>query len=300
MGKPKTMRAAFICGSLCLAVAIYAMDVSSDMNADEVASISEDSGNAAVLGLKTANPTDCKTVKKTLPSLCAVFGEEHCGAMKAKMLASCKDVKEDENEDHQELIEDDESRDVADMSAPSHEDDVGETVGRRAAGGALMTSGSFTMMSSAAATGHEEDEELGEDEDEDAKAQDWDIHNGGKCKQGEEAWMPTDAEDKTMGRCVEFAADTKCGAQCFHKGSTVDETVDGAVCSKICRVPGANGAQCNVIKTVQPMKEESEGLGEGKTMYLTRSKVMQAGLKLDDLSNADPMACAGVATNRRA
>jgi hypothetical protein len=271
------------------------MDVSSDVNADEVASISEDhaSGNAAVLGLKTADPTDCKTVKKTLPSLCAVFGEEHCGAMKAKMLANCKDVEEED--DHQELIESDESRDVADMSAPAN-DDVGEGVGRR--GGALMTSGSFTMMSSSGLGLTEED--LGEDDDEEEKAQDWDIHNGGKCKQGEEAWMPTDAEDKTLGHCVEIAADTKCGAQCFHKGQSVDETIDGAVCSKICRVPGANGAQCNVIKTVQPMKEESEGLGEGKTMYLTRSKVMQAGLKLDDLSNADPMACAGVATNRRA
>jgi hypothetical protein len=289
------MRAASLCGCLLLAVAIYAMDVSSDVNADEVASISEDhaSGNAAVLGLKTADPTDCKTVKKTLPSLCAVFGEEHCGAMKAKMLANCKDVEEED--DHQELIESDESRDVADMSAPAN-DDVGEGVGRR--GGALMTSGSFTMMSSSGLGLTEED--LGEDDDEEEKAQDWDIHNGGKCKQGEEAWMPTDAEDKTLGHCVEFAADTKCGAQCFHKGQSVDDTIDGAVCSKICRVPGANGAQCNVIKTVQPMKEESQGLGEGKTMYLTRSKVMQAGLKLDDLSNADPMACAGVATNRRA
>merc|ERR1712070_359456 len=299
MGITQTMRTATVCGCLLLAVAIYAMDVSSDVNADEVASISEDHvSGLSVLGVKTANPTDRKTVKKTLPSLCAVFGEEHCGAMKAKMLASCKDVKgEDE---HQELIESDEGRDVADMSAPADDDDMddmGEGVGRRA-GGALMTSGSFTMMSSAQFGNGEED--LGEDDEEEEKAQDWDIHNGGKCKQGEEAWMPTDAEDKTMGHCVEFAADTKCGAQCFHKGQSVDETVDGAVCSKICRVPGANGAQCNVIKTVQPMKEESEGLGEGKTMYLTRSKVMQAGLKLDDLSNADPMACAGVATNRRA
>merc|ERR1711988_1240824 len=294
MGITQTMRTATMCGCLLLAVAIYAMDVSSDVNADEVASISEDHvSGLSVLGVKTADPTDCKTVKKTLPSLCAVFGEEHCGAMKAKMLANCKDVEEED--DHQELIESDESRDVADMSAPAS-DDVGEGVGRR--GGALMTSGSFTMMSSSSHGNFEED--LGEDDDEEEKAQDWDIHNGGQCKQGEEAWMPTDAEDKTMGRCVEFAADTKCGAQCFHKGQSVDETVDGAVCSKICRVPGANGAQCNVIKTVQPMKEESEGLGEGKTMYLTRSKVMQAGLKLDDLSNADPMACAGVATYRRA
>merc|ERR1712070_1244658 len=87
----QTMRTATVCGCLLLAVAIYAMDVSSDVNADEVASISEDHvSGLSVLGVKTANPTDCKTVKKTLPSLCAVFGEEHCGAMKAKMLASCK------------------------------------------------------------------------------------------------------------------------------------------------------------------------------------------------------------------
>ena len=36
----------------------------------------------------------------------------------------------------------------------------------------------------------------------------------------------------------------------------------------------------------------------GKTMYLTKSKVMQAGLKDGDLGEADPMACAGVANNR--
>merc|ERR1712227_758983 len=145
MGITQTMRTATVCGCLLLAVAIYAMDVSSDVNADEVASISEDHvSGLSVLGVKTANPTDCKTVKKTLPSLCAVFGEEHCGAMKAKMLASCKDVKE---EDEHQLIESDEGRDVADMSAPANDDDMGEGVGRRG-GGALMTSGSFTMMSS--------------------------------------------------------------------------------------------------------------------------------------------------------
>merc|ERR1711985_108929 len=233
----RIMRAAFVCGALCLAVAIYAVDVSSDVNADEVTSIGSDGGAPSI---NVATPTDCKQVRKSLPSLCAVFGEEHCASMKSKMLASCKDVPEETNE----LLEEaEESPEVADVSADDH-----------------------------------------------------DIHNGGKCKQDEEAWMQTDAEDKNLGHCVQFAADTKCGAQCFHQGKSVDETVDGAVCSKICRVPGANGAQCNVIKTVQPIKEESEG---GKTMYLTRSKVMQAGLKLDDLSNADPMACAGVATNRR-
>merc|ERR1712070_716705 len=124
----QTMRTATVCGCLLLAVAIYAMDVSSDVNADEVASISEDHvSGLSVLGVKTANPTDCKTVKKTLPSLCA--------AMKAKMLASCKDVKEED--EHQELIESDEGRDVADMSAPANDDDMddmGEGVGRRGGG----------------------------------------------------------------------------------------------------------------------------------------------------------------------
>merc|ERR1712096_173737 len=157
-------------------------------------------------------------------------------------------------------------------------------------GGALMTSGSFTMM--AAGGGFEEErDELGE-------ANDWDITNGGQCDESEEAWVMTDAKDTTMGKCVKFAADNKCSAQCFHQGKSVDESVDGAVCTKICRVPGAAGAQCNVIKMVMP-QESTNDLGEGKTMYLTRSKVMQAGLKGKDLGEADPMACAGVATNRK-
>merc|ERR1712023_294850 len=124
-----------------------------------------------------------------------------------------------------------------------------------------MTSGSFTMMAS---QGYEEEEE--EERDELGEANDWDA------------------------RCV---------PQCFHQGKTVDETEEGAVCTKICRVPGANGAQCNVIKMVMPQYDSSAELGEGKTMYLTKSKVMQAGLTKDNLGEADPMACAGVATNRR-
>merc|ERR1711964_332764 len=158
-------------------------------------------------------------------------------------------------------------------------------------GGALMTSGSFTMMAAGAGFGEEERDELGE-------ANDWDITNGGQCDESEEAWVMTDAKDTTMGKCVKFAADNKCSAQCFHQGKSVDESVDGAVCTKICRVPGAAGAQCNVIKMVMP-QESTNDLGEGKTMYLTRSKVMQAGLKGKDLGEADPMACAGVATNRK-
>merc|ERR1719392_438605 len=70
------------------------------------------------------------------------------------------------------------------------------------------------------------------------------------------------AKDHSMGKCVKFAADSKCAPQCFNKGKVVDETDDGAVCTKICRVPGANGAQCNVIKMVMPQYEASKDLGE--------------------------------------
>merc|ERR1711964_337595 len=167
-------------------------------------------------------------------------------------------------------------------------EELGESEGEGNFGGALMTSGSFTMMAaSAGGFGEEERDELGE-------ANDWDITNGGQCDESEQAWVMTDAKDTTMGKCVKFAADNKCSAQCFHQGKSVDE----AVCTKICRVPGAAGAQCNVIKMVMP-QESTNDLGEGKTMYLTRSKVMQAGLKGKDLGEADPMACAGVATNRK-
>merc|ERR1711924_379455 len=160
--------------------------------------------------------------------------------------------------------------------------------------GALMTSGSFTMM--AAGGGVEERrarrDELGE-------ANDWDLTNGGQCEESEEAWVLTDAKDHSLGKCVKFAAASKCAPQCYHQGNSVDETEEGAVCTKICRVPGSNGAMCNVIKMVMPTYEHNEELGEGKTMYLTKSKVMQAGLTKDNFGEADPMACAGVATNRR-
>merc|ERR1712224_603995 len=161
-------------------------------------------------------------------------------------------------------------------------------------GGSLMTSGSFTMMASG---GNLEEEER--ERDELGEANDWDITNGGQCEESEEAWVLTDARDHSMGKCVKFASDSKCSPQCYHQGKAVDETEEGAVCTKICRVPGSNGAQCNVIKMVMPTYEHNEELGEGKTMYLTKSKVMQAGLTKDNLGEADPMACAGVATNRR-
>merc|ERR1719498_51660 len=157
---------------------------------------------------------------------------------------------------------------------------------------ALMTSGSFMMMQAGA---FEEEEES---QDELGEANDWDLTNGGQCDFGEEAWVLTDSKTKT-GKCVRFDADKSCGAQCYHQGQPSDESVPGAVCTKICRVAGAAGAQCNVIKMVTPTDDQSEELGEGQTMYLTKSKVMQAGLKKGDLGEADPMACAGVANNRQ-
>merc|ERR1712005_41853 len=152
---------------------------------------------------------------------------------------------------------------------PTEAKEVGESA-KEGTGGffsALMTSGSFTMMQAGSF-------------------------------EGEEAWVLTDAKSKT-GKCVRFDADKKCDAQCYHQGKSVDETVAGAVCTKICRVSGASGAKCNVIKMVTPTEDDSVELGEGKTMYLTKSKVMQAGLKDGDLGEADPLACAGVANNRQ-
>merc|ERR1712146_552760 len=162
--------------------------------------------------------------------------------------------------------------------------------------GALMTSGSFTMM---AATGADEERRARRERDELGEANDWDLTNGGQCDESEEAWVLTDAKDHSLGKCVKFAADSKCAPQCYHQGNAVDETEEGAVCTKICRVPGSNGAMCNVIKMVMPTYEHNEELGEGKTMYLTKSKVMQAGLTKDNLGEADPTACTGVATKRR-
>jgi len=93
------------------------------------------------------------------------------------------------------------------------------------------------------------------------------------------AWVQTDAEDKTMGKCIEYAADSKCAAQCYHKGMPSTEDEPHAVCAKICRVPGDNGAECNIIKTVTPT------WASGKAMYLTRAKITTRD------HNADPMSC---------
>jgi len=170
--------------------------------------------------------------------------------------------------------------------------------GRR--GGFLTTSGSFTLSSGGNRAGNSE--ELGEADTLDdapalqnAKANHWDLSNGGQCDEVEEAWALTDAKDHSMGKCVKYEADKSCSPQCYHQGKLVDETEDQAVCTKICRVPGSNGAQCNVVKMVMPQFDEEQG----KTMYLTKSKVMQAGLHKENLESADPMACAGITTNRR-
>merc|ERR1719359_1111001 len=66
-------------------------------------------------------------------------------------------------------------------------------------GGALMTSGSFTMM----AAGAIDEERRREPRDELGEANDWVL---------------TDARDHSMGKCVKFAADSKCAPQCFHEG----------------------------------------------------------------------------------
>merc|ERR1712216_941795 len=91
-----------------------------------------------------------------------------------------------------------------------------------------MTSGSFTMMSSSD-TDEEERESRRRERDRDlGEANDWDITNGGECEESEEAWVLTDARDNKMGKCVKFAADSKCSPQCFSNGKTVDETEEGA------------------------------------------------------------------------
>merc|ERR1712166_417374 len=246
------------------------------------------------------NPTktECTTVARSLPVICKMFGKKSCVAFNSKMSAKCGANAAFNMEDDNEDIGEDDDEEMAssdDEHAMADEDeddsnDVGESAGLgRRGGGGLMTSGSFVMMSANRAGNDEE--ELGEEDDE--EVEEWDLSNAGKCNEDEEAWVQMDAYDKTKGKCIQYAADTKCGVQCFHQGKAVSEDKEQAICSKICRVPGNSGAQCNVIKTVQPMMEESTELGEGKTMYLTRSKVTQA----DKKAEADPMACAGIRQN---
>jgi len=267
--------------------------------------INEVESVAEVVDLGSTNTVssaeDCDSVRESMGAMCKMFGEAKCTEMKAKMEAQCPPERTTElleTAEEPAMMEDDDHSPKESLGDSAWE---GAGQGRRG-GGALMTSGSFNMMFAGGANNRagngEEDQDLGESDDEDERAEDWDISKAGKCNR-EQAWQQMDATDADSGKCVDFASDDKCGAKCFHKGNAVEETESEAICSKICRVAGANGAQCNVIKTVQPIKGNTE-LGEGKTMYLTKSKVMQAGLKDEDLASADPMACAGVATNRRA
>merc|ERR1711975_97144 len=279
-------------GNLAMRI-IFALAVATAIVAIiEVESVAEvvDLGSATTV----SSQEDCDNVRESMPAMCKMFGEAKCAEMKAKMEAQCPP------ERTTELLETAEEPSMMDSDEHEANHELGESQplgGRR---GALMTSGSFNMMFAGTnnAGGNGEEMDLGESDDEEEKAEDWDISKGGKCSR-EQAWQQMDASDTEQGQCIDFASDDKCGAKCFHKGTPVEETESEAICSKICRVPGSNGAQCNVIKTVQPIKGRPE-LGEGKTMYLTKSKVMQAGLKDEDIASADPMACAGVATNRRA
>merc|ERR1712216_1122727 len=218
-----------------------------------------------------ASGADCDNIRASLPSICKLMPEQ-CATMKNKLRTSCAAQPE-------ELIQ------TAAKQAPAEanleaDDDMGESTGRRGGGGFLSTSGSFTMSNRAGNSEEMNEEDLGESSEE--TSQDWDSQMS--CKE-DQAWMPMDATDEKLGKCVEFTADTKCSPQCFHQGKASTEAEPGAVCSKICRVPGAGSAQCNVVKMVKPIQKAGE-----QQMYLTRSKVMQAGLKAGDV--ADPMACA--------
>merc|ERR1711988_79263 len=287
MGSLRTMRVVFVLAAL--AIALVAIK--------EVESVSEvvDLGSASTV----SSTEDCETVRESMGAMCKMFGDAKCAEMKAKMEAQCPQDRATE------LLETAEEPGMME----DHDDgsNVGEgfdggagggaTGGNSGGGGSLLTTGSFNLNYGGNNFGgmEEDDTELGESDDEEERAEDWDISMSGKCSR-EQAWQQMDASDSSQGTCVDFASDDKCNFKCFHKGNSVEETESEAICSKICRVPGANGAQCNVIKTVQPTKRDTE-LGEGKTMYLTKLKVMQAGLKDEDLASAVPEACAGV--NRR-
>merc|ERR1712070_164335 len=242
------------------------------------------------------NPTraECNTVARSLPVICKMFGKKSCAAFNSKMNAKCGPNAAFDKQDDDDIGEDDDEESLSDDETSLTNDDqdshdVGASVGRRGARtGGLMTTGSFVMMAAMRGGNHEED--LGEDDDDAEEAEEWDLSNSGKCNEDEEAWVQMDANDKTVGKCIQYTADTKCGIQCFHQGKSVSEEEEQAICSKICRVPGSSGAMCNVIKTVQPVVEDSDGLEPGKTMYLTRSKVTQA----DKNAEPDPMACVGI------
>jgi len=278
----KTHRSNMKIANCVLLLAAAALCIQAVTNEADLADMSElDSQAGGPMDL-AENPTkaECATVSRSLPAICTVLGEKSCAAFRSKHNAKCGafNMEDDNEEDNEDIGEDDDQ----DPQRPVAANDQHDEGSKR---GGLMTTGSFVMR---AATSGAMEEELGDDDE--AEVEEWDLSNSGKCDEHEEAWVQTDASDKTMGKCIQYAADTKCGIQCFHQGKSATEEEEQAICSKICRVPGHGGAKCNVMKTVQPMKEESTELGEGKTMYLTRSKVTQA----DRNAKADPMACAGI------
>merc|ERR1712046_305221 len=110
-----------------------------------------DLGNAAEQ--ETYSPDECSSVRESLPSLCKMFGPSQCASMKEKLHRSCHEVKASAKETP-------EAQDVH----LGEDDDMDESVGRRAS--ALTTSGSFTMSASSSNRAGNS-EELGEDEDED-------------------------------------------------------------------------------------------------------------------------------------
>jgi len=276
------------CVLLLAAAALYIQAVTNEADLADMSELDSQAGGPIDLA---ENPTkaECATVSRSLPAICTVLGEKSCAAFRSKHDAKCGAFNmEDDNEDDNEDIGEDDDQDMS-LSADQGENEAVAKGGRR---GGLMTTGSFVMMSTKATnhgnagTDNHHELDLGDDDE----IEEWDLSNSGKCDEHEEAWVQMDATDKTMGQCIQYAADTKCGVQCFHQGKSVTEEEEQAICSKICRVPGHGGAQCNVIKTVLPMKEKSI---HGKTMYHIRSKVTQAAKN----AKADPMACAGIRPN---
>jgi len=241
-----------------------------------------------VVNLENVDPTElsdaptqeeCSRLTDSMPVICKMLGQKGCEDLKSKFSAKCgtKSVElgEEQAPEPQQKVQD----------LTSDGNDLGASVARRGRGRSVVTTGSFVMTVSNRAGNDEEEDLLGESEDlgdsEDVSADDeWDLTNNGACTDvHEEAWIPTDSQDKTLGKCIQYAADTKCDAQCYHKGVPSTEDEPQAVCAKICRVPGDDGAECNIIKTVAPVMEND------KTMYLTRAKITNRA------RNADPMSC---------
>jgi len=213
---------------------------------------------------------ECASITRSLPAICKMFGKSSCTALRSKLNAKCA-------ADSNSLELGEEHK----IEGLSHDASVERRGRGRGRGRSMTTSGSFVMRpnSNRGGTDELEEEDLGEDE---AVSEDetWDLTNKGKCNDvSEEAWIPMDFEDKTVGKCIRYAADSKCGAQCYHKGMLSTQDEPGAICAKICRVPGENDVECNIIHVVSPTKEN------GETMYLTRAKITTRD------SNAKPMAC---------